>query len=116
MTPYQLIAKKISDSESLEDLAEGLEHILSGGYGVCEDGELYSIRHLVAKVNGLTIEIYSNEHPPPHFHVKGGGINVSFSIEDCSLLNGKINRNDEKLIEWWHKQGKNQLIEIWNSE
>ena len=115
MTPYQLIADKLSKAESLEELTKGLEHLLSAGYGVWEDGELYNIRQLVAKVNGLKIEIYSNEHPPPHFHVKGGGINASFSILDCEHLDGQVSKREKTLIQWWHKHGKEKLIEIWNS-
>ncbi|TMN95148.1 DUF4160 domain-containing protein [Pseudoalteromonas sp. S558] len=115
MNPYQLIADKLSNAESLEELTKGLEHLLSGGYSIWEDGELYSIRQLVAKVNGLKIEIYSNEHPPPHFHVKGGDIKASFSIIDCEQLEGKVGRREKALIKWWHSKGKEKLIEIWNS-
>ncbi len=114
MNPYEIIADRLSKADSLDELTKGLEHLLSGGYAVWEDGELYSIRQLVAKVNGLKIEIYSNEHPPPHFHIKGGGINASFSILDCQHLEGEVGSREKALIEWWHSKGKNKLIEIWN--
>lgn len=112
---YELIARKLKNADSLEELTKGLEHLLNGGYAIWEDGELYSIRQLVAKVNGLKIEIYSNEHPPPHFHIKGGNINAAFSIIDCEQLEGKVSRREKELIKWWHKQGKDRLIDIWNS-
>lgn len=36
-----------------------------------ENGEMLiiEIKQLVERVDGITIEIYPNEHPPPHFHV-----------------------------------------------
>jgi hypothetical protein len=69
----------------------------------------------VAKVNGLKIEIYSNEHPPPHFHVKSPNVNASFDIENCLLLEGNVDTKDKKKIQFWHKQTKPILINVWNS-
>lgn len=113
MNPYETIADRLSKADSLDKLTKGLEHLLNGGYAVWDEGELYSIRQLVAKVKGLKIEIYSNEHPP-HFHIKGGGINASFSILDCQHLQGKVDSREKVLIELWYNKGKSQLIEIWN--
>lgn len=63
----------------------------------------------------LKIEIYPDEHPPPHFHVKSPNIDASFNIESCNLLKGEIEGRDKKKIEYWHKHAKPLLIEIWNS-
>jgi hypothetical protein len=35
---------------------------------------------------GLKMEIRSDEHPPPHFHVLYGNEDASFSIIDCQRL------------------------------
>lgn len=115
MNPYEIISDRLSNSESLEELTKGLAYLLSGEFAISEVGELYSIRQLVDKVNGLKIEIYSNEHPPPHFHVKSNNINASFSIDDCSLLHGSVNRSEKKMIKFWHSKCKDLLISIWNS-
>ena len=82
-----------------------------------ENGEsfLIEIKQLVARVYGLKIEVYSNEHPPPHFHVKSPNINASFDIESCSLLQGDLDSRDRKKIQFWHKHAKSLLIEAWNS-
>ena len=79
--------------ETFEDFAAWLEAILHNPCNVREEnGEsfLIEIKQLVARVNGLKIEVYSNEHPPPHFHVKSPNINASFDIESCSLLQGDL--------------------------
>ena len=98
--------------------AEWLNALLSGPCYVDEyDGKLclIEIKHIVDKVNGLKIEVYSNEHPPPHFHVKTPNINASFVIENCELLNGEIGRKDLKIIQYWHQKSKQILIKAWNS-
>jgi len=102
----------------IEEYAEWLEAILHNACSVWEedDGELVllEIRQLVVRVDGLKIEIYSNEHPPPHFHVKSPNVNASFSIEGCEHLKGEISRGDLKKIEYWHRRAKPLLVEHWN--
>jgi hypothetical protein len=104
--------------ESFDDFTAWLEAILHNPCNVWEeDGEsfLIEIRQLVAKVNGLNIEVYSNEHPPPHFHVKSPNVNASFDIESCSLLDGVVDARDKKKIRFWHNYAKPLLIDAWNS-
>jgi len=104
--------------ESFSDCAHWLESILHNPCNVWEEnGEtfLVDIRQLVVRINGLSIEVYSNEHPPPHFHVKAPNINASFDIENCEILQGKINAKDQKKILYWHKHAKPLLIKAWNS-
>ena len=103
---------------TFEEWAEWLEALLHNPCSVFErDGELVllEIKQLVARVNGLRIEVFSNEHPPPHFHVTAPEIDASFSIEDCSRLNGKISSSAEQKIRFWHRHSKPMLIEAWNS-
>lgn len=115
MNPYELIENKVKSANGLDELAETLYGLLNGNLAVWEDGSLYSIRQLVDIQKGLKMEIYPNEHPPPHFHVKGGGISVSFSIKDCELLEGKLDGRHTALVKWWHERTKDKLIEIWNN-
>lgn len=103
---------------SFEDYAAWLEAILHNPCNVWEeDGEMFliEIRQLVTRVNGLKIEVYSNEHPPPHFHVKSPNVDASFDIESCAFLEGKADSRDRKKIEFWHRKAKPLLIEAWNS-
>src|SRR4051794_28885885 len=44
--------------------------------------------HMVAQVKGLSIKIWADEHPPPHFHVDYQGQSASFSILTCERLRG----------------------------
>ncbi|GGI53299.1 DUF4160 domain-containing protein [Oxalicibacterium solurbis] len=109
------IEQKILETQSLEEATAALEHLLSGGYSVTPDGQIYYIRQLVAQVKGLRIEIFSREHPPPHFHVSGGGIDATFSIADCSLQEGKIGGRERALIEWWFERSRPILVSAWNA-
>lgn len=37
---------------------------------VLPDGTVYEIKQQMGRINGLKIEMYHNDHNPPHFHVK----------------------------------------------
>ncbi len=116
-TPYFHLVDS-AKLESITDYAAWLEAILHNACSVYEEnGELFLIetKQLVARLDGLKIEIYANEHPPPHFHVKSPNVNASFDIENCTLLEGSVNKKDLKKIQFWHKHAKLILVEIWNS-
>jgi hypothetical protein len=70
----------------------------------------------IDRVRGLTIKIFADEHPPPHFHVCYQGEDASFSILDCTRLRGVrgLERFEETIIGWW-RDNRKALIEKWNS-
>lgn len=82
---------------------------------VHEDGCVYESRKLIERVEGMKIEIYPNDHNPPHFHVRGPGVDAKLSIEDGSLIKGKISSKDLKKIQYFYKFRRSQLIQDWNS-
>ena len=98
---------------TVQDALLILEELLSGGYNALPDGRLYYIKELVGQVNNLKIYIYAEDHPPPHFHIRGGDIDAMFSIEDCSLLRGDIAGRQRGLVVWWHKRSKPVLVAAW---
>jgi len=48
----------------------------------------------VDTINDLNILIFSNDHNPPHFHVKSNDL----KIEDCELISGEISSKHLKRI------------------
>lgn len=108
---YRLL---LQNAESLEELAGILEHLLRADVSVGPDGRLSRIKVLVARVNGLRVVIHPRDHPPPHFHVEGGGIDASFLIADGSHFKGEIDHRSLSKVNWWYKVGASRLIHIWN--
>lgn len=101
-----------------DDLVEELaESIRQGPIHEIKDesGLRLLTEETVARINGLKLEIFSNEHPPPHFRVKYQSSTANYQISDCSRLNGSGDvLKYEKNIRLWWKQNKENLIETWN--
>lgn len=72
----------------------------------------------VATIEDLQVIIYSDDHDPPHFHVKSKNLKIDakFKIENCELIRGKIRSKDLKKIRAFHlsRKGKEVLQLIWN--
>ena len=80
-----------------------------------EDGKRLAVKKFAGQINGLKIEIFSNEHSPPHFRVKHGAESCNYRIDNCRPCNPerglkKFHRNIKK----WHSKNKNHLIKTWN--
>lgn len=114
MGTYVSIEERTESASSIEDATAILEELLSGGYSIWDDGSLYFIKQLVAKVNNLRIEVFPDEHPPPHFHVVYPGVNASFALADGSLIKGQIGRREHGLVKWWYDRKRSLVIKAWN--
>lgn len=69
----------------------------------------------VDQIKGVKVEIFSNEHPPPHFRVKYQGSTANYRISDCVRINGsgEVVKYENNILKWW-KANKGRLIQIWD--
>jgi hypothetical protein len=85
---------------------------------ITPDGEFYFIKELVGRIRNLKIEIYPNDHNPPHFHVKSSdnSINAVFRLDNCQLIKGDLKSKDRKRIEKFFEDEttKDLMKEMWN--
>lgn len=99
MSPLEFF---ITKAESLEDLLRLLERFLSStDYVEEENGRIYVVetRAKVDTINGYKIEIYADEHSPPHFHiVKDNKKLATYTISDCTRLSGTLPNGIEKKV------------------
>ncbi|WP_405606541.1 DUF4160 domain-containing protein [Polaribacter sp. Asnod1-A03] len=83
-----------------------------------EEFGVYFIKELVSRIRNMKIEIYSNDHNPPHFHVKSSdkSINATFRLDNCNLLKGEIDIKDRKRIEAFFNDPETKYLmkEMWN--
>ena len=99
---------------TIDELAHLLEHFLCEIIDISAEGQIIYGRKRVEKLDSLIIEIHSDEHAPPHFHVTSPDVNATFRISDGVFLAGHIGQREMKIIRLWHQGAKDKLIATWN--
>ena len=67
----------------------------------------------VSEFFGISIYLYFREHPPPHFHARYAEEEVLVSIEDLTVLAGKINPRALGLVIEWAALHRDDLRRAW---
>ncbi len=106
---------RFTDSKAIEELWWDLEisKTTATPRGISRSGAVPFSPYLVAQTGQLRIEIFSNEHPPPHFRVKCGSESADYHIKDCQQRDGRLKRH-HRAIKAWHAKNKPLLITTWN--
>lgn len=95
-------------------IADELEACLNFGPILNDEGHRRLSEATVDRFDGLTVSIFSNEHPPPHFRVMFQDETANFRIKDCGKLNGGLVRYQRNIEAWW-RDHRTDLIKVWNS-
>lgn len=78
-----------------------------------QNGQRLLVEETVARFGAFKVQIFSDEHPPPHFRVIYNGESANYSIKDCTKLDGGLDRWIRN-IRQWHAENKKKLIEVWD--
>lgn len=97
----------------IPELSSGLSEDFRNGPILDDRGTRYLTEETIGTIGGLKVQVFSNEHPPPHFRVLYGNESANFSIKDCSRLNGGLDRWLRN-IRKWHATNKESLIKAWD--
>lgn len=68
----------------------------------------------VHRLARATIYIYPDDHPPPHFHMRGPHSNVQVEIETLQVMRGSYRAVDLAEAITWAKQNRQLLREKWS--
>ena len=100
---------QLTDNAALNDLWGALDHPDE----TAGEDTFYFSKKRIGQFNGLIVEVYSNEHPPPHFRVRYSGASADYRIDNCEQMNGDLGRHYHQ-IRMWHKRNKAKLIDAWD--
>lgn len=63
---------------------------------------------------GIVIQMFWNEHAPPHFHALYGEHEVLIDIRTLDLIEGHLPRRAMALVLEWAALHRAELMEDWN--
>ncbi|MEL7067886.1 MAG: DUF4160 domain-containing protein [Cyanobacteria bacterium J06581_3] len=67
----------------------------------------------ISRFFGLIITMYYNDHSPPHFHVRYGSQKALISIENFTVLEGKLKSRALGLVVEWASLHQAELMNDW---
>ncbi len=62
---------------------------------------------------GLLIQMFFQDHAPPHFHVKYGEYKALIDIRKLELIDGKLPRRALNLVLDWAELHQTALLDDW---
>ncbi len=68
----------------------------------------------VIYIDGIRIEIYTDDHPPPHFHVWFGGRRAKFDMATGNMLKGRLDKRSVRKVQRWMELNRDLLMQVWN--
>ncbi|AJY47036.1 DUF4160 domain-containing protein [Martelella endophytica] len=68
----------------------------------------------IVKIGNIAIQIYADDHNPPHFHVVTPDHEAAVLLDSLELMVGSMDRKSLKAALEWARDNKEQLINEWN--
>ena len=68
---------------------------------------------IIAVFNGIIIQMFFEDHNPPHVHAIYSGSKALFRISDGANIGGALPRPPAKLVKDWVNLRRAELMENW---
>lgn len=62
---------------------------------------------------GILIQMFWNDHAPPHFHALYGEFEVLINIQTLEIIEGKMSKRALAMILEWASEHRAELLEDW---
>jgi Domain of unknown function (DUF4160) len=68
----------------------------------------------VARIDGIRIMFYNDEHPPPHFHAQYGEYFALIGLDDLEIIAGWLPKAQYRKVRQWAEPRGVALRLAWN--
>ncbi len=68
---------------------------------------------IIANLGGVTIRMFFNDHPPPHFHVQHGGDRAIMTIAEGRVIAGSLPLPVLRQVGEWSRSNHAALLDAW---
>ncbi len=69
----------------------------------------------VARVEGVKIQLFAKEHPPPHFHAVFAEYRAQIDIRSLHVLRGSLPPAKLAVVISWAETRREALLSAWNA-
>jgi hypothetical protein len=68
----------------------------------------------ISQFYGIIIQMFWNEHAPPHFHATYAEYKATVDIKNLRIMEGSLPRRATQLVLDWAELHQTELLEDWN--
>jgi hypothetical protein len=68
----------------------------------------------ISRFFGIVIQMFYNDHSPPHFHARYGRDQAVISVADLVVLKGSLPPRALGLVMEWATRHREELMDDWN--
>jgi hypothetical protein len=68
----------------------------------------------VAIVEGVKIQFFAEEHPPPHFHAQFAEHRIRIEISSLRVLKGRLPNAKLSVVLRWAESRREELLRTWH--
>lgn len=68
----------------------------------------------ICRFYGILIQMYYDDHNPPHFHAIYSEYKAVIAIQDFAILEGDLPPKAVGLVMEWAREHKNELLKEWD--
>jgi hypothetical protein len=68
----------------------------------------------ISRFFGIVINMYFDDHAPPHFHARYNDDNAVISIDTLEVIEGSMRSKELALVRKWAAKHQAELLEAWN--
>ncbi|MGE0279654.1 MAG: DUF4160 domain-containing protein [Rhizobiaceae bacterium] len=69
----------------------------------------------IARIGNIKIQVFADDHNPPHFHVVTPDGEALVSIGHLRILRGDLRRKDFDAVSEWANRNLDVIEDAWNS-
>ena len=70
----------------------------------------------ISRFLGIVVNMYYDEHNPPHFHVRYNEFRAVVSIRECNILEGTLPGRVRGFVAEWAELHQQELLTMWDSK
>ena len=67
----------------------------------------------IAEFFGIVVNMYTNDHVPPHFHARYGEFRVLVEIETLEIYAGSMPAPQMRCVIEWARENQERLRSLW---
>jgi hypothetical protein len=68
----------------------------------------------ISRFYGIVVQMYYNDHDPPHFHVRYSGQRALMAIDGFAVLRGNLTARAVNLVREWAALHQAELLVNWS--